>query len=112
MPTTAIPVTHIHARMTRAILFAPLMFVLCFLPLCTALGSSQTLAWSPSESYDKGEDTSLAAHVSGLVLEAHQSQSIGAAGLWYHLGTLNGTTVSWGGSQRLPWSGHWPNVAI
>jgi hypothetical protein len=74
--------------------------------------ASQTLEWSPSENYDQGTQTSVAAHLSGLVLEAHQTQF--GDRMWYHLGMLNGTSVTWGGSQRLPGVGaqNWPNVAI
>jgi hypothetical protein len=89
------------------------MFVLCFFPLCTARGLSQMLTWSPSQRYDQGEDTSLAAHVSGLVLEIHQSHAIGNRGLWYHVGMLSGTSVTWGRSQSMGYSeGSWPNFAI
>lgn len=74
--------------------------------------SSQTLQWSPGQKYDRGSQTSLAAHPSGLVLEAHQT--LLGDRMWYHLGMLNGTSVTWGGSQRLPGAGaqNWPNVAI
>ena len=74
--------------------------------------ASQALDWSPSENFDQGAQTSVAAHPSGLVLEAHQTQF--GDRMWYHLGMLNGTSVTWGGSQRLPGEGaqNWPNVTI
>ncbi len=78
----------------------------------TNAAASQTLEWSAPQRYDKGVDTSLAVHPSGLILEAHQSHSIGSSALWYHLGKLNGESVSWGPSQRITWTGWWPNVVI
>ena len=84
--------------------------------MCLALSvntaASQTLEWSPSQNYDDGGQTSVAVHPSGLVLEAHQTH-LGDA-MWYRLGTLNGASVTWGGSQRLPGvaAQNWPNVAI
>ena len=85
---------------------------LMFLALSVNTASSQTLQWSPGERYDDGQDSSVAAHPSGLVLEAHETQ-IGD-GMWYHVGMLNGVGVTWGGSQKLPGSGaqHWANFAI
>jgi hypothetical protein len=73
---------------------------------------AQSPRWSAAEKYDQGDETSLAVHQSGLVVEVHQSHAFGAETLWYHLGTLNGTSVTWGRSQGLPWTGSWPNVAI
>ena len=73
----------------------------------------ETLQWSPAQKYDDGVDTSVTVHPSGLVLEVHQSHGVGNFGLWYHVGMLNGTSVTWGGSQSLGASeGHWPNFAI
>ena len=92
---------------------------LCFgLPImCFALSAntaaSQTLQWSPNEDYDIGQDPSVAAHPSGLVLEGHRTQAGNT--MWYRLGMLNGTSVTWGGSQRLTATSglqNWPNVAI
>jgi hypothetical protein len=99
--------------MTKKIFFTHLVLIVCFVALCTGRASSQTPQWSPCEKYDQGEDTSLAAHVSGLVLEVHQSHAIGNRGLWYHVGMLTSTSVSWGRSQSLGLSGgSWPNFAI
>src|ERR1700751_2166295 len=86
--------------------------IMCF-ALAVNTAASQTLEWSPSEEYDNGRQTSVAAHPSGLVLEAHQSAFY--SDMWYHLGLLNGTSVTWGGSQRLTEGlglRNWPNVAI
>jgi hypothetical protein len=85
----------------------------CILLLAkTATATAQTLKWTPSERYDDGVDTSLAAHASGLVLDAHQTHAIGGNTLWYHVGMLTGMGVTWGGSQGLPGAGEWPNIAI
>ncbi|MGA8313937.1 MAG: hypothetical protein WB755_28190 [Terriglobales bacterium] len=73
----------------------------------------QTLQWSPGQKYDDGVDTNVAVHPSGLVLEIHQSHAVGNFGLWYHVGMLEGASVTWGGSQSLgSTEGHWPNFAI
>jgi hypothetical protein len=80
--------------MTKKILSTHLMLVVCFVALCTTRGSSQTLRWTPSEKYDQGVDTSLAAHVSGIVLEAHQTHTFAGRSLYYHLERYN-TTLGW-----------------
>ena len=83
--------------------------------ICLALSANaagaQTLKWSPAEKYDAGIQSSVAAHPSGLVLEVHRTQADEQFTLWYHVGMLNGTGVTWGKSQRIPWDGSWPNVA-
>jgi hypothetical protein len=71
-----------------------------------------TLEWSAPQKYDQGVDTSLAVHPSGLVLEVHQSQVLGSSALWYHLGKLDGESVTWGRSHSVTWPGEWPNVVI
>jgi hypothetical protein len=86
--------------------------IFSFVALCTTRGSSQTLAWSSAQQYDQGVETSLAALPTGLVLEAHQTHSFGGNDLWYHLGSLHGSSLTWEGSQLFPWRGFWPNVAI
>jgi hypothetical protein len=84
--------------------------------ICLALSANaaeaQTLTWSTPYEYDQGEQTSLSAHPTGLVLEAHKTSTIGGIGLWYRIGIRQGTTVTWGRSQSFPWDGTWPNVAI
>jgi hypothetical protein len=65
-----------------------------------------------SRQYDEGVQTSVALHVSGLVLEFHKTQSAVESGIWYHVGTLLGMSVTWGGSQYSGVSGYWPSVAI
>jgi hypothetical protein len=65
--------------------------IMCF-ALSVNTASSQTLQWSPGQKYDRGSQTSLAAHPSGLVLEAHQT--LLGDRMWYHLGMLNGTSVT------------------
>jgi hypothetical protein len=96
----------------KKILSTHLILVVCFVALCTTRGSSQTLRWTPSEKYDQGVETSLAAHVSGIVLEAHQTHTIAGRSLYYTLGQLNGTRLIWGESKLLPFLGYWPNVAV
>ena len=98
--------------MTKTKFYACLFLAISYFALCAANGLSQTFSWTPSERYDQGQDTSLAIHASGLILDAHRTQTIGGRGLWYHLGIPNSTSVSWGGSQLFPWAGTWPNVAI
>jgi hypothetical protein len=100
------------ARANIKLRFCFAVAIVCF-ALAVNTAASQTLEWSPSEEYDNGGQTSVAAHPSGLVLEAHQSASNND--MWYHLGLLNGTSVTWGGSQRLTEGfgfPNWPNVAI
>jgi hypothetical protein len=84
--------------------------------ICLALSANaagaQTLRWDAPINYDKGDQTSVAAHPSGLVLEVHRTSAFLGFGLWYHIGQLNGTGVTWGRSQLSPWEGNWPNVVI
>jgi hypothetical protein len=63
-----------------------------------------------SPELDRGVQTSNALHPSGLVVEFHKSQN--NSGIWYHIGRLGGTSVSWGASQKSGASGYWPTVAI
>jgi hypothetical protein len=63
-----------------------------------------------SGQYDDGWMPAIAANASGLLLEVHRSQSNGA--LWYHVGQVNGTTVTWGYSQRTGANGNLPTVAM
>jgi hypothetical protein len=87
--------------------------VVCFALAAANTSLAQTLQWSSAQKYDDGVDSSVTVHPSGLVLEVHQSHALGNRGLWYHVGMLNGTSVSWGGSQSLGSSeGSWPNFAI
>jgi hypothetical protein len=83
--------------------------------ICLALSANaagaQTLEWTTPTEYDLGRQTALAAHSAGLDLEAHQSNSPGLD-LWYRFGSMNGVREVWGNSQKLPYSGSWPNVAI
>jgi hypothetical protein len=79
--------------------------------LSAGLAAAQRLEWSPERQYDEGINPSVAVHPSGLVLEFHQS-SIGITNIWYHVGILNGTGVTWGGSQSLGQKGNWATVAI
>jgi hypothetical protein len=98
--------------MTNAKLWFCFGVAIMWFALSANTAASQTLEWSPSENYDQGGQSSVAVHRSRLVLEAHQTPF--GDRMWYHLGMLNGTSVTWGGSQRLPGVGaqNWPNVAI
>jgi len=78
----------------------------------SATPAAAQLQWSPAQSYDTGQDTAVAMHPSGLVLEFHRTHVYGGLTLWYHVGKIDGSTVTWGRSQGLPGSGTWPNVAI
>jgi hypothetical protein len=105
------PQTPGKVQMTKTQLsFCRSLAVICF-ALWANAASAQTLTWSKPEKYNKGVETALAAHLSGLVLDVHQTHVVGTS-LWYHVGTLSGTGVTWGGSQRVPWDGNWPNVTI
>jgi len=63
--------------------------------------AQQALQWSAAQQYDQGADTSVAVHPSGLVLEVHQSHAVGNFGLWYHVGMVNGPSVT--GEEANPW---------
>jgi hypothetical protein len=82
------------------------------LALSAQVAGAQTLQWDTPTHYDQGDQTTLAAHPLGLVLEFHKTHATGGTDLWYHVGTLNGTSVTWGRSQLSPWEGYWPNVTI
>jgi hypothetical protein len=80
-----------------------------------ALAASQAAAQvyrSGANRYDEGTQPNLAIHPSGLVLEFHRTNSLSSNTLRYHVGRVEGTSVSWGGSQRAPSNGSWPTVAI
>jgi hypothetical protein len=77
----------------------------------TATPAAAQVKWNGQYKYDVGIQPALAVHPSGLVLEFHRTQGSGNT-LWYHVGRIKGTTVAWGGSQRAPGTGSWPNVAI
>ena len=85
--------------------------VICLAFSASAAGAQQ-LKWRLPDNYDDGEQTALAGHQSGLILEAHKTETTGGLGLWYRLGSRNGYKVVWGPSQRFPWDGTWPNVAM
>jgi len=94
---------------TKAGVYIILATICCV--LSADLAAAQRLEWSPEQQYDEGINPSVAVHPSGLVLEFHQS-SIGITDIWYHVGMLNGTSVTWGGSQSLGQKGNWATVAI
>jgi hypothetical protein len=71
-----------------------------------------SLQFEPTTTYDDGTQTSVAAHPSGLFLEFHRTQDAVDKKIWYHVGTLDGTTVTWGPSQFSGAEGSWPSVAI
>lgn len=98
--------------MTKGKLGLSIGFATLWCVLSAGVAAGQTLNWSPSERYDDGVDTSVAVHASGLVLEFHQSHAAGSFDIWYHVGILNGTSVTWGGSQFMGQTGSWPTVAV
>jgi hypothetical protein len=94
---------------TRALLC--LDFLAIAMALTSSPAAAQTLQWGLDQKYDDGINPSVAVHSSGLVLEFHQS-GLGITDIWYHVGMLNGTSVTWGGSQFLGQKGNWATVAI
>jgi hypothetical protein len=80
------------------------------------LGATTLLDCAPEfgsvAKYDDGIKPEVAGHSSGLVLEFHQTNGPFDTSLWYRLGTPDGTSVRWGGSQKSGTSGYWPGVAI
>jgi hypothetical protein len=60
--------------------------------------------------YDNGRQTSVALISTNLLLEVHRSQN--NSGMWYHVGKLNGMTVTWGDSHDIDNNGDWPTVAV
>jgi hypothetical protein len=91
--------------------FCRSLAVIC-LAFSASAAEAQQLRWRLPDNYDDGEQTALAGHQSGLILEAHKTETTGGLGLWYRLGSRNGYKVVWGPSQRFPWDGTWPNVAM
>ena len=85
--------------------------LICFVFLAKTAGA-QTLSWTTPVKYDNGVDSALAVHSSGLVLEVHQTHVIGGSTLWYHVGKMSSTGVTWGKSHELDWQGEWPNFAL
>jgi len=62
--------------------------------------------------YDKGVQTSVAAHPSGLFIEFHQTELPGDETIYYRFGRSDGTRVVWGTSQKSGLYGYWPSVAV
>jgi hypothetical protein len=71
---------------------------------CSALG--------PETQYDEGDQTTVAAHGSGQLIEFHQTQAPGVQTIWYRIGTTNGASATWGVSQNSGVSGYWPVAAF
>ena len=67
--------------------------------------------FGPASQYDDGMQSSVAAHRSGFVLEFHKTEALNSK-IWYHVGTLSGSNVTWGSSQYSGFFGYWPTVAI
>ncbi len=59
--------------------------------------------------YDKGAATSVDINDSNVVVEVHQSEAHGT--LWYHVGRLDGNTITWGTSRKYD-NGITPTVAL
>jgi hypothetical protein len=60
--------------------------------------------------YDNGIQTSVTLISTNLVLEVHKSQNNST--IWYHVGKLNGMTVTWGEAEHTNTNGYWPTVAM
>jgi hypothetical protein len=72
------------------------------------------LNWTKPSKFDTGQNSSVAIHSSGLIVEVHTTESITHNGLYYHIGQLNSDTgtISWGPSRLFISAGAWPAVAI
>jgi len=68
--------------------------------------------FDPSVNFDAGREPSVVIHPSGLVLEYHRTHAYAHADLWYRVGKLNGTGVTWGPSQKDGRVGYYPSVAL
>jgi hypothetical protein len=80
------------------------------LPKSVELVSACFPQFGASAYYDLGQQTDVALHRSGLVVEFHK-EGLGAA-LWYRLGQIHGSGVTWGGNRVAGMNGHYPAVAI
>lgn len=93
-----------HVRVTLS-----LAVMVCF--AISSLPSRAQLKFSKPIVYDKGVEPSIATLPSGLFVEVHRA--FGNLRIWYHIGRLNGTSVtSWGESQPTPANGNQPHVAM
>jgi len=72
------------------------------------------LDWAKPSKFDTGQNSAIAIHSSGLIVEVHATESITHNGLYYHIGQLNSDTgtISWGPSRLFISAGAWPAVAI
>jgi hypothetical protein len=80
---------------------------------CFAIGSVPSraqLKFSKPVVYDRGVDPSIATLPSGLFVEVHRAFK--NLRIWYRIGRLNGTSVTWGESQSTPANGNYPRVAM
>ena len=66
--------------------------------------------FGPSYHYDNGYNPSVAAN-SGTVVEVHNGTS-GAGPLWYRVGKVNGSTITWNDSHPYDNNGYNPSVAM
>jgi hypothetical protein len=85
----------------------------------TGLPQRTRINWAEFDTSDKGYESSVAIHPSGLIIEVHSSGAsrITYTGLFYRIGKLDPVKgkVTWGDSHR--WvaagtAGSWPAVAI
>jgi hypothetical protein len=116
--------TSFHSwRLALGLLSASALAVYFYIPSIAYAGDANSMhaageptncnvQFGPFTKYDQGIDPAIAVHPSGLIVEFHQTNAPGDYSLWYHVGTLNGTSVTWGESQRLNVSVHRPAAAI
>jgi hypothetical protein len=81
--------------------------------------SGSTITWGPSYQYDTGNNPSVALTSCntnanpncGLIAVEVHNGSTSAGPMWYHVGHVSGSTVSWGPSYNYDW-GFNPSVGI
>ncbi|MTI32099.1 hypothetical protein [Xanthovirga aplysinae] len=71
-----------------------------------------TISWTGSKQYDNGKEPSVAMNDKAVVIEVHRTNNFFYPNdLYYHVGILNGSSVSWGSSRKYD-TGSTPSVAV
>jgi hypothetical protein len=106
-------------RLGNRQVFAYGMLVLLGLILPGLSASSQTInRWREPESYDTGDEPSIAVLPSGLVVEFHRSPLIYISpnrNIWYHIGKISEGKINWGDSIKMSLNSAtpaWPQVMV